>query len=325
MDVDHGAPVAGRGHGRVARGLDVAEARADHEQGVGVSKARGKHRVLPQSEVARVAGCVVVHVVLAAPRSGDGHAARLEPGGELPARVCRPRLPADDRERTLGRGEQPAHGLEVAWGGRRLSRGVGGSVGDVRALAEHVLRQRQDDRARPARGRGPERARHELGDPVDLVDLGRPLRERAEHLAVVELLECLAPDVASPDLADEEDERGRVLERGVHADRRLCRAGTARDKADARLPGELPVGLGHVRGPRLVTAGDETDGAVAQRVENVDVALAGNAERQLRVVQRQLVDEDPPARAGAHSGTVIGCSRCTDADCRGVVSSSSSR
>ena len=99
----------------------------------------------------------------------------------------------------------------------------------------------------------------------------------------------------------------------MHPDRRLRRAGAAGDEADARSPRQLPVRLRHVRGARLVPARDEADRAVAERVEDVDVALARDAERELGAVDGELVDQELAAGAAArlvrHSGRVIGCSR----------------
>ncbi len=54
---------------------------------------------------------------------------------------------------------------------------------------------------------------------------------------------------------------------------------------------------------------DEPQRRVAQRVEDGQVALAGDAERQLGAVQDELVDEDLPA-AAAHTRTT-GCSKYT--------------
>ena len=64
----------------------------------------------------------------------------------------------------------------------------------------------------------------ELGDPGGVVHRRHPLRHLAEHARVVELLERLAAEVAPRHLADEQDQRRRVLVRGVHADRGVGRA-----------------------------------------------------------------------------------------------------
>ena len=131
------------------------------------------------------------------------------------------------------------------------------------------------------------------------------MRERAEDGGEVELLERIAAGVAARHLADEEDQRRRVLVGGVHADGRVGRARAARDEADPRPAGELAVRLGHVRGGSLVAARDEPDRRVVERIEHRQVALAGDAESQLDAVQLELVDE----RLAAASHRSTGCSR----------------
>ena len=144
-----------------------------------------------------------------------------------------------------------------------------------------------------------------LGDARGVVHLGRPLRDGAEDRRVVELLEGIAAGVATRHLADEEDQRRRVLVGGVHADGRVRRARAARDEADPRPARELAVGLGHVRCGSLVAARDQPDRRVVERVEHRQVALAGDAEGQLDAVQLELVDE----RLAAASHRSTGCSR----------------
>ncbi len=153
-----------------------------------------------------------------------------------------------------------------------------------------------------------ERARDELGDPVGVVDLLDPLRHRAEHVAVVDLLERLPAHHVAADLADQEDQRRRVLEGGVDAAGGVRRAGAARDHADARPAGELAVGVGHVRRADLVTAGDEADRRVVERVEHRQVALARHAEGDVHPVDHELVDEEPASRPHVRSSR---CSRKT--------------
>ena len=162
-------------------------------------------------------------------------------------------------------------------------------------LHEHVLGQREHDRARATGSRDVERTRDELGDPVGAVDLRHPLRHRAEHVAVVDLLERLAPHHLARDLADQEDQRRRVLERGVDAAGRVRRSGASRDHADPRAAGQLAVGVGHVGGADLVAAGDEADRGVVEGVEHGQIALAGNAVGHVHPVHHELVDEEPAA------------------------------
>ena len=186
--------------------------------------------------------------------------------------------------------------------GRRLRGLVGLGVGDGRVLGEHVLGQREDDRAGSAGGRDLEGAPDELRQAPRVDDLLRPLAQRRERGAGVELLEGLAAELAARDLADQVEHRRGVLERGVHADRAVHRSGTPRDEAHARAAGELPVGGRHVRRARLVAGVDEPDRRVVQRVERREVALARDPVDHLDAVADELVDEDLPARARNASG-----------------------
>ena len=138
--------------------------------------------------------------------------------------------------------------------------------------------------------------------------LGEAERPGPEHLPVVDLLERLAIALAARDLADEQDHRRRVLERGVHADCRVARARAARHEAQARPTGELALRLRHVARPALVAAGDEAD-AVAMLVEAVErgeEAFARDAEDGGRALRDQGLDEGVPGgavrRGRSHGG-----------------------
>src|SRR5690606_2430870 len=136
-------------------------------------------------------------------------------------------------------------------------------------------RKDQDDRAWPAGNGGMEGAADELGDAVSTVDLGDPLADRPEHATIVDLLEAFPLDHMGPDLADEEDHRGGILERGMQANRRVARAGPSRDKADPGPPRQLAIGFRHIGGAALLPADDELDRTVAvkHRVENREIRL----------------------------------------------------
>ena len=161
-----------------------------------------------------------------------------------------------------------------------------------------------------------------LWEASRLLDLVDPFRIGAERGRVVELLEGLAATVSARHLADEENERRRVLEGGVHAGRRMCRPGRTGGEANTGAAGQLAVGFGHVRGAGLVARDDEPDGRVPEGIEGADIALAGNAEHRVDAVHDELVDEDPRPRAGHRS---IGWSKKTVACCRfGFASSAES-
>ena len=103
------------------------------------------------------------------------------------------------------------------------------------------------------------------------------------------------------DLADEQDQRRRILHRDVDAGRGVGRARAARDEADAGPAGELAVGLRHHRRAALLAADRDGDRGVVQRVEHGEIALARHAEDVLDAVRRELVDEDLAAGAGGAS------------------------
>ena len=321
MHVDERLARLGRLEQRVPARRHLAEAPADREHEVGVAQPCGDRLVHRDAEHADVARRAVVDEVLAAERTRDGKLVRLAERLHVAARLApssrpRRRRRAVARRRRAARAaarDRPARGSTDGGLDARC-------VGDIRLLGEHVLGEREDDRPGPAGQRERERLGHVLGNPGRAVDLPRGLRDPAEHLRVVELLPGLAAAKRARHLPDEEDHRRRVLLRRVHADRRLRRAWPARDEADARPAGELPVRLGRVGRALLVAAGDQADRRVVERVEHGQVALAGEAEREVDAVQLELVDEDPAA--GPHSGT----SRRTVARwSRGLSSSAGSR
>jgi hypothetical protein len=130
-------------------------------------------------------------------------------------------------------------GAGQAWAGcalRQHRRGGG--------RGQHVLGQHQHHRAGAALHGGVEGAGHVFGQAVGVVHLAHPLghaqRAGAEHLAVVQFLEGLAVALVAGHLADEQHQRRRILERGVHADAGIGRPRPAGDEAHARPPVSLP-------------------------------------------------------------------------------------
>ena len=298
MDVDELLPRPRDVEQRVAPRRHVAEPSADREEEVGgldPSRERGIHA---DRQRPRVALGAVVDVVLATERGHDRNPVLLAEGGHGRSRQRAPATFADDHERARGGAEQLPESAQLIIR-RRRPRHLGDSgVSGVRLVEQYVLRQREHDRPRARRERRRERARHVLRDAVGVVHLRRPLRHRAEDGRVVELLERFATEMFSRYLADKEDHRRRVLVGRVHAGRRVCRARAARDEADAGPPRQLAVRLSHVRRGRLVPAGDEADRRVVERVEDREVALPRDAERELDAMELQLIDERPPAGAG---------------------------
>ena len=239
---------------------------------------------------------VVEHVLEA-----EGAADRQLPAlGEALQRIARARGPAaaaDDHERPLRGREQLAQARQ-RFGRRRGERGLDPRQHRRRGRRrQHVFGQRQDDRPGPALHRDVIGAADVFGQAVGVVDLADPLgeaeRSGTEHLPIVDLLERLAIALAARHLADEEDHRRRVLERGVQADRGVARAGPAGHEAEPRPAAELALRFGHVARAAFVTAGDEADPVAmfVEAVERGEEAFAGNAERGARALGDQRLDQ----------------------------------
>ncbi len=148
------------------------------------------------------------------------------------------------------------------------------------------------DRARRSGGGDLQGAQHRLLDTGGIGNFDHPFRDGAEHLPVVDLLECIAAQVACGDLADQQEERHRVLLRGVHGDRRIAGAGSAADAGDAGPMRQPGIGQGHESGSGLVPAHDRIDvGAAIKRVEQAEIAFARHAEHAVDAMRDQAVDE----------------------------------
>ena len=169
----------------------------------------------------------------------------------------------------------------------------------LRVLLEHVLGQRQDHGPGPAGCRRLERPAYVLGDAARVIDLRHPLRHLAEHPPVVDLLERLAIHESARYLADEKQQRRRVLEGGVDADRCVARSRSSRHQRDSRTAGQLAASVGHVGGATLLPADDQLDpvASVVERVQHGQVAFPGDAEDLIGALGEQALHEDLAAAA----------------------------
>ena len=125
----------------------------------------------------------------------------------------------------------------------------------------------------------------------------------AEHVAVVDFLPRLAPHRIAGHLADEQNQRGRILAGGMHGNAGIGRAWATGDKADTRFAGELAVGLGHLGGSAFLSAHHQTD-LLAHLVQGFDgrqEALPRHTEHGACALQAQGVNENLPPGAGGHS------------------------
>ena len=167
-------------------------------------------------------------------------------------------------------------------------------------VAQHVLGQREHDRAGPAGGRDAVGASDIFGDAARILDPRRPFGDRREEGGEIDLLEALAVAVAARDVADEQDHRGRILEGDMDSGAGVGRARAAGDESDAGAAGHLAVGIGHVGDSAFLPADDDVDlGRVVERVEHREEALARHGEDAVAALDPELVDEDASACPGA--------------------------
>ena len=76
----------------------------------------------------------------------------------------------------------------------------------------------------------------------------------------------------------------------------MRRTRAARDHADPGPTRQLPVRIRHIGGANFVTARDEPEPRIVERVEHGEVALARNAEGNVSPVHDELVDDELSAR-----------------------------
>ncbi len=287
----------------VARSRHFAQARSEREHQVGLADALGKLWIDADADITDVIGVAVVEHILGAECAGDGQVVRLDEALQVVARGFGPARATDDDNGALRTAQQPSQRRHLDVGRCRLHGLVTKGIRDVDRARLHVFGQGEHDRPRTAAGGDLEGARNKLRDALSLVDLRDPLCHRAEHASIVDLLEGFAFGEVVADLADEQDDRGRILERRVNADGRVGRTRATRDEGHTGLTGELGVGVGHERSARLMARDDQLDhlARVVECVEHADIALARHAERVIDALDQELVDEDAGAGARSHA------------------------
>ena len=281
------------------------------------SHPAGERRVEADRQVARVDGRVVVDVVLAAERGGDGQARWPR------RRRARPPRPARSSRRspttTSGRSAPARSSLQAREVAAPAAAGACGARRAPRRRRRPPRRARPPAApARPAPG-GPRaarrtRARRARGSARPRRP-GRPTSPRSRR----------PPGSRSPgrprgrsisraNLADEEEQRRRVLGGRVDADEACVAPGPAGDEAHAR------AGRSASRRPRPCSRrrppcrhDDQPDlGRVVERVERGEVALAGDAEDESTPCSSSWSTRIRPPRA-RHGST--GSSKKTVARC----------
>ena len=299
VDVDE--VLAGRGN--VEQSITLRgrfrHAAADQHDEVGGLDPGPELRVGGEADFSGIIVMLPVEGAGPAERADDGHVEAFGESREGRARPIGPACSAEDGDRALG---APQHLLQFGHlrepGPDRRRRDARG-VGDLRALDEHVLRQRDHDRSRPSLHGDVEGAMDDLGYLGRAVDLRRPFGDGAEKGAVVHLLESAAADHRPFDLSDEQDHRSGIVLGDVDAVRGVGRAGAAGDETHPRPAGQAALGQRHHRRPRLLAADDDLDRGIVHGVKRGKIRFARNAIDSLDPLGPELVDENLPAGARA--------------------------
>ena len=293
---------------RIRAGGDLAQAHADGQHQVGVAHAGGQLRIDADAHVAGVKRMAVVERVLETEAASHGQLPRLGEALQTAAAFRRPAGAADHDEGSLGAQEQAAQVAQRAGRGPGLRRLHAREHRRGGGRGQHVFGQCQHHRAGTALHRRVERPRHVLRQAVGVLHLAHPLghaeRARAEHLAVVDLLEGLAVALIAGHLADEQHHRRGILEGRVQADGGIAGTWAARHEAHAGPVRELALRVSHERRAALVAAADEADAVavLVQAVQHREVAFAGHAEHGVDALGDQGFDQGMAGRSRHHGG-----------------------
>ena len=141
-----------------------------------------------------------------------------------------------------------------------------------------ILGQFEMHGTRPLLLRDPEGVANQGRNALRGDDLRRHLGERPHGRDDVDDLEARL--AAAPDrlLSCDHDHRHRAQMRVGRSRRQIERTGTQRRQADARAPGETPVGGRHEAGRLFVPRQHQLDLRAPQRLQHVEILLAGNGE-----------------------------------------------
>ena len=176
----------------------------------------------------------------------------------------------------------------------RLRRFLGGG------FHEHVERNVEHHRARAPGHHGLPRLAHRERHHLAARRLEHLLAIRAHGgrkvglIVAIEFLEGAAVELAGRHVAGHRHERHRIEKRIAERDRQIGRARPARGKCRGRLPGHAVIDVGHEAGDAFVVHRDGLDVVLAleQRVDELDIAVAAEAENVGDLLLDQIVDND---------------------------------
>ena len=207
---------------------------------------------------------------------------------------------AGEHHRPLGAADQLGRPQQLARGRLGADRAPARQRLGVDLRGHHVLGQLDVGRAGLLALGHLEGLAHHLGDDRRVRQPGVPLRDRPHHAQEVDVLVRLLVHPLEVALAGERDER-RAVEVGVrHRGHEVQRAGAERAEADARVPGQAAVDVGHVGAALLVAHRHELDRRARERLVQVERLLARDAEDVLHALGLEALHEDVDGLALRH-------------------------
>jgi len=275
--------------------VHVAERVVDHDNQVGVLDVRKEGRVGADADFSSVAFQPMVDDVPPAEGRDDRHAAVLRKSLDVVACLFSPAGAANNDDRPLRDREHGADLFHVGRGGHPNGGSrIGLSFSDDTFLLKHVFRHHEDD--------GPHSAGHgrmvgaldEFRDAPRIIDLGHPFCHGRKHRAEIVGHERFALHQPALHLAYHQDHGRRILVGRMHAVDGVGGARAARDKRNARAPGQFAVGLRHLGGAVFVAAGDGTDFRMTARqgIQHGKKTLARDVVDEFDPVEPEFVSED---------------------------------
>jgi len=289
-------PVAARAH--------LAEATADRERRIAglrqLARERGRGCAEPGPQRQRIAlgeDALALEGGRDGRRETLGQLGQLRPGaGRAQAQVeQRPACARQDGDRPLERLRVDGRGRHALGGERRLQ------LGRRRVGAEEVVLRRDLHEHGPRPPAARQGARPTDG-AIHLRTGRRPqlrLRHGRDQRRLVDVVELVGPTRVPADPAPEHQQRHAVEVRLGDTRERVRQSGARHDVDAAQASGCAPDRVGHERGRLLVRDQHGPYAArVRQRVVQLDVVRAGNAEREGDFLVLEGTHDDLAARHG---------------------------
>ena len=176
--------------------------------------------------------------------------------------------------------------------------GVGRFLGG--RFQEHVERNVEHHRPRASRRHRlpclPHGERHHFAARrlEHLLAIGAYGRRKIRLIVTIEFLEGAAVELAGRHVAGHRHERNRIEEGIAERDRKVRRTRPARRERRRRPPGHAIINVGHETRDAFMMNGNGLDvvGALVQRIDELNIAVATQAENLRHLLLDQIVDDN---------------------------------